>query len=207
MAEWLTDIINWMGELPALWAYVVILGIAFSENVVPPVPGDMVVVFGGVLVGRGQLSLAVVVALATLGGAVGFMVVYAVGRKMGRVVLDPDRLTWIPQRQLEKAQRWTRRWGYGVVLANRFLSGARSVISLAVGMAQMNAWVTAACATASAAVWCSLIASAGYLVGDNWRIVSAYLRDYGRVVMALLVTALVVQGVRWWRSRQRADAA
>jgi membrane protein DedA with SNARE-associated domain len=198
-------VLAWMEGLPALWAYLVVLGIAYGENVCPPIPGDMVVVFGGYLAGNGTLNLPAVVALATLGGALGFMTVYAVGRRFGQVVLAPGRFRWVPQEGLEKAQRWIRRWGYGVVAANRFLTGARSVISLAVGMAQMNAWKTASWATVSAAVWCTLIAYAGYALGENWRLIRQYLAEYSRGVLALLGAALLAWGAyRLWQ-RRRAD--
>lgn len=194
---------TWMESLPALWAYAVILAIAYGENVCPPIPGDMIVVFGGYLVGRGTLSLPVVILLATLGGALGFMTVYAVGRRFGRAVLDPERFRWVPQETLERARRWIERWGYGVVAANRFLTGARSVIALAVGMAQMNPWKTALWATFSAVVWCSLIAYAGYAVGENWRLVRGYLANYSRVVLVVLAVLVLALGVRWYVKRRR----
>jgi membrane protein DedA with SNARE-associated domain len=203
----LEAVLSWMEGLPALWAYLVILAVAYGENVLPPIPGDMVVVFGGYLVGRGTLGLPVVILLATVGGALGFMTVYAVGRRFGRAVLDPDRFQWVPQERLERARGWIQRWGYGVVAANRFLTGARSVISLAVGMAQMNAWKTAFWATVSAAVWCSLIAYAGYAVGENWRLVRNYLADYSRVVLAVLVGGALVWGAYHLLAARRRQAA
>lgn len=210
MAEFFSEAFNsleailaWMEGLPTLWAYLVILLVAYGENVLPPVPGDMVVVFGGYLVGRGNLSLPVVILLATVGGAFGFMTVYAIGRRFGRAVLDPDRFGWIPQENLERARRWIQRWGYGVVAANRFLTGARSVISLAVGMAQMDARKTALWATVSAGVWCTLIAYAGYAVGENWRLVRSYLADYSRVVLGVFVLLLVAWGLHRYRQRRK----
>lgn len=208
VGELLTDIVNWMTELSPLWAYAIILGIAYGENVLPPVPGDMVVVFGGVLVGRGVLSYPIVVFLATVGGTAGFMTVYALGYRLGKTVLAPDRFTWLPQRQVDRAQRWVQRWGYGVVLANRFLSGARSVISLTVGMAHMDPWKTAAAAAVSATIWTALIAYAGYVVGENWRLVGDFLRDYGRVVLIVLGIGVGIQLIRLYlRHRRRQKAA
>lgn len=210
MAELFSDafnlldaVVTWMEGLPALWTYAVILAVAYGENVVPPIPGDMIVVFGGYLVGRGTLSLPVVILLATVGGALGFMTVYAVGRRFGQAVSDPQRFQWIPQERLERVLAWIERWGYGVVAANRFLSGARSVIALAVGMARMNPWKTAGWATASAAVWCSLIAYAGYAVGENWRLVRGYLADYSRLVLAALLLGALVWGARRYLKHRR----
>lgn len=205
MGELFTDITNWMAAVSPLWAYGAILVIAYGENVIPPIPGDLVVVFGGYLVGVGTLDFWLVVLLATVGGAVGFMTMYAVGRRIGAAVFDPDRLTWLPKKQIHDVRHWIHRWGYGVVAANRFLSGARSVIALTVGMAEMNAWRTAAFATFSAAVWTFLITLAGYKVGQNWEIVVEYLRAYGRIVLALLLLVLAVQAVRYYRKRRRTE--
>lgn len=200
MADLVSDFVTWMEALPPLWAYGVVFLIAYGENVVPPIPGDLIVVFGGYLAGLGQLNLIVVIVLSTLGGALGFMSMYGVGYWLGEAILKPDRLTWLPQNQFDKAQRWLRRWGYGVVAANRFLSGARSVISLTVGMVRMSPWATAWWCTFSAAVWTSLISYAGYAVGDNWRVVVEYLRLYGRFVLGVLV--LIALGLilrAYWR--------
>ncbi|WP_022834639.1 DedA family protein [Salisaeta longa] len=186
MIEWVGNFFEWMELLAPAWAYAVLLLVAYGENVVPPIPGDLVVVFGGYLAGIGRLNLLVVIVLATAGGAAGFMTMYAIGRRFGAAALDPDRMRWLPSEGLERAQQWMDRYGFGVVLANRFLSGARSVISLTVGAAQMDATRTAIYCTISAAVWISIITYAGYAVGENWRIIGEYLRAYGRVVLVVL---------------------
>ena len=196
-----------MEALPPLWAYLTLFVIAYGENVLPPIPGDMVVVFGGYMAGLGSLNLLVVIFLATLGGAAGFMTVYALGYRLGHAVLDPDRMRWLPRDGVGKTQRWIQTYGYGVIAANRFLSGARSVISLTAGVAQMDPGRTAWWCTVSALVWTGLISYAGYAVGDNWEIVVVYLRAYGRVILALLAVAAVVGGGYWYWQRSAAAAA
>ena len=148
MAELLSDIVTWMQGLSPAWIYVTVFVVAYLENVVPPIPGDMIVVFGGYLAGLGQVGLVPVILIATVAGTLGFMSMYAVGRKVGEGVLDPDRMRWIPKQAAWKVRAWLQRYGYGVVAANRFLSGARSVISLMVGVARMPAglstWISTA---------------------------------------------------------------
>jgi membrane protein DedA with SNARE-associated domain len=207
MGDFFTQVFEWMAALSPMWAYTAILIIAYGENVAPPIPGDMVVVFGGYLVGLGKLNFAMVVLLSTLGGALGFMTMYAIGYRIGEAVLDPERLRWLPKDRIEKARVWVRRWGYGVVAANRFLSGLRSVISLTVGMSHMNPWKTAAYATLSAAVWTTLIAFLGYQVGENWEVVRAYLQVYGWVIGGLIVLFIAVQVYLAYRRRKRWRAA
>jgi len=189
--------------LPPIWGYVIVLAIAYGENVMPPIPGDMVVVLGGYLAGRGHLHLGLVVLLATIGGALGFMTVYALGRAVGPRILEPGRYRWVSQDGVARVQQWLHRYGYGVVAANRFLTGARSVISLAVGIAQMSAWKTCVFATLSALVWTALISYAGYTLGENWPLVASYLDTYGRVVGGLLLALALAWGMRWYWQKQQ----
>ncbi len=203
MLDWFTNFFTWMQGLSPLWAYLTLLIIAYGENVAPPIPGDMVVVFGGYLAGLGQLHLGIVVLLSTIGGALGFMTMFVVGVRLGEALLDPDRYQWLPQDGFEKAQRWIHEYGYGVVAANRFLSGARSVISLTAGMAQMETWRTLWWCTVSAFLWTGLISYAGYAVGDNWTLVVTYLRAYGRIILTLLlIIAAVLLGRWYWRQQE-----
>jgi membrane protein DedA with SNARE-associated domain len=203
VAELLNDIVAWMEGLSPTWIYLTVFSIAYLENVVPPIPGDMIVVFGGYLAGLGRVDLVAVVVLATVAGALGFMSVYMVGRYIGEAVLDPQRARWVPKAAAWKARGWLRRWGYGVVAANRFLSGARSVISLMVGAAEMRPGPVALWATVSAALWTSLIAYLGAVVGDNWTVIGDWLTRYGQAVtVALVAGAVVYFGAKVWRRRR-----
>ncbi len=190
------DFTEWMLSIQPVWAYLLILGIAYGENVLPPIPGDLVVVFGGYLAGLGNLGLGWVVVLSTIGGALGFMTMYALGWRIGNAVFDPHRLRWLPKRQIGRVRDWLKRYGYGVVAANRFLSGARSVISLTVGMSRMHVGKTTIFATLSALVWCTLIAYGGYALGENWERVGVYLRTYGNVFLAVMLL-----GGMFWLAR------
>lgn len=201
MGEWFVSLVEWMTNVPPLWAYVGILAIAWLENVFPPVPGDLVVVFGGYLAGLGHLQLMPVILLATAGGAVGFMCVYALGRHMGEAIFDKRRFRWLPKRKMRKARVWIHRWGYGAIAANRFLTGARSVISIAVGIAGMRPLWVAVYATTSAVVWCALMALLGYFLGENWPVVAGYLEQYSVVMGALLLSALLIWAARVYLRR------
>jgi len=204
MGHWFIDIFDWMATLPPMWAYGTILVIAFGENVLPPIPGDMVVVFGGYLVGLGQLEFVPVIVLSTIGGAAGFMTMYAVGFRLGDALLDPKRFRWIPRDKIEKAREWIGKWGFGVVAANRFLSGLRSVISLTVGMAHMRPTTTAAYAALSAFLWTTVIAYLGLQVGQNWKVVRVYLSTYAWLVTGLLAIVVVVQMGRFYLRKRSA---
>ncbi|MCZ6704798.1 MAG: DedA family protein [Bacteroidetes bacterium] len=203
MGDVLTDVVDWMSALPVFWAYVLILAVAYFENVIPPIPGDMIVVFGGYMVGIGQLNIVVVILLATVGGVLGFMTMFAVGHRIGHMVYSPKRTRWLSEARIIRVRGLLDRWGFGLVAANRFLSGLRSVISLTVGMVHMNVFRTTLYSTISAFVWTSILAIAGFFVGENWEAVREYLGNYGWFVISVIVLFIGFQLLRRGRKKRR----
>lgn len=194
---------DWMASLPPLWIYVVTFGVAYGENVIPPVPGDVAIVVAGSLVALGTVAFLPTLLLAVVGSTLGFLTMYAVGRRLGEAIHDPLRLRWIPRAPVRRVDAWFTRWGLGVVAANRFLSGGRAVIALVSGSARLPAGPVAAWSLASAAVWCALLVGGGYAVGSEWDRVLSVLRVYGRVVTVALGAAVVLAMLAAWRRRRR----
>ena len=203
MADALADFVTWLEALPPLGIYAVLLAVSYGENLVPPIWGDTVVVLCGSLVGLGVLSLGPTVALAALGGAAGFLTVFWLGRRLGAAIHDPDRLRWIPRGPVARAERWLDKWGYGVVAANRFLAGGRSVIGLLAGASDLRWAPTALWASVSATAWSALLVWGGSVLGAEWERVLGWLAQYGRAVTVLLAVAAGVAAVRWWRGRAK----
>ena len=196
MGEWVIDIVEWMSGLPPMLAYLAIFSISYLENVLPPVPGDMIVVFGGYMAGLGLLNLPLVIVLSSLGGILGFMTMYGIGYKVGSGLLEPEKYKWLPKDNIRLVLAKFDVWGFRLIAANRFLSGLRSVISLAVGLAHTSARPTLLWCSVSAVVWTALIAVAGFFVGENWEVVGEYLRGYGVVITIIIILFGLFQGIR-----------
>jgi membrane protein DedA with SNARE-associated domain len=191
-----TDFATWLQSLPPSRIYLVLLLIAYLENMVPPVPGDVAIVLAGSLVGVGILDLVPTVLIGTLGGGLGFSTVFYLGRRMGPAVHDPTRLRWIPRASLGPAIRWLDRWGYLVVAVNRFLAGGRAVIGLLAGASGLRPGAVVLLSTASAFVWTCLLVSAGNWLGSEWGTVLTWLRMYGKAVSGVLAVSLLALWVR-----------
>ena len=197
METLLTDLVARIGEVPPVWAYGLLLLFAFLENVCPPVPGDVCIVFAGYLAAAGPLNLPLVVGLGTLSGVLGFMTVFQVGRTMGHRLVDSRRFRWIDRKALMTVERWAVRWGVGVVLLNRFLAAVRSVVALSVGMGGMRVRRVLPLCTVAALVWTGLLAVAGYAAGEHWERIWEILAGYSRVILIVIVAAV---GVAVWRN-------
>ena len=198
MFESVQEYAVWLESLAPTWIYVVLALTAYLENLIPPFPGDVSVVVAGYLVGVGLIDLVPTIGFTAVASTLGFMTMFAVGWRLGEAVEDPKRLRWIPKGPVGTARRWLTRWGYGVVLVNRFLSGTRAVLTLLAGAAHLRAGLTAACAAFSALVWTAFLVYAGYSVGANWEQVLGILQAYGQVITALGIIVVAGLGGRWW---------
>ena len=197
------ELVTRLADLPPASVYLVVALISYLEYLVPPVPGDAVVVFAGYMAGLGLLSGPLVVLVGAASGALGFMTVYWLGGRLGDVAEGRRSLLFFSAGDIERGRRWLGRWGAWLVVSNRLFSGIRSVIALVAGMAAMPRRSTVLLSFVGALAWAALLAAAGYVVGDRWEIVSGYLARYGLVVMAIVLGYFAVQIWRRRRSSRR----
>ena len=204
MAEYVDRLVEMLSQLEPGWTYALLFVSAFLENVVPPVPGDTVVVFSAYLVGRGTLEIWPVYLSTCAGGTLGFLAMFYLGFSRGRgFFTGPRRRVFNPD-NLAKAERWLGRYGSFLILANRFLSGVRSVIAISAGIGGMNWQKVAICGAISIGVWNGLLLYAGLLVGQNWERVVHWIEQYNRfLVCGLGGMAALLIGRWWWRRKTK----
>lgn len=194
---------GWLAALSPLVVYLSVFGVTYGENVFPPVPGDVLLVVAGMIAATGAVSLPVVVVLAAIAGSLGFLTVYAAGRRLGHTLLTSDRYAFIPRLELRRAITLIPRYGAWIVLANRFLPGLRSVIGLAVGMSRMPVARVAILGTISSIAWSTLIVGMGYALADNRAAIARVLGSFERVGAVLLGLLVVAMAVWILRARRR----
>jgi len=86
------------------------------------------------------------------------------------------------------------RYGDWVVLVTRLMSVARGFIALPAGVARMPFWRFLLCSTIGSAVWCTVLAIVGRVLGQHWNSVSGNLRNYD-VTIIVVVIALIAFAV------------
>ncbi|MCB0282100.1 MAG: DedA family protein [Calditrichae bacterium] len=174
-------------------AYLILFSSAFIENTFPPIPGDTVTVIGAYLITTGKLSFTGVWISTTLGSVLGFFTMYLFGFKFGRsFIKNKKREKIFGLDRMKKTEIWFYKYGYGIIFANRFLSGTRSVISLFAGIFKLNWMAVLGLATLSAMIWNGLLMWAGYALGVNWHKIIAVINNYNKYM--IIITLLVVAG-------------
>lgn len=198
------EMVQLIKNLSPVSIYLVFLLIAYFENVIPPIPGDVLVAFGGYLAAESVVGLAPVLILTTVASVAGFMTMYWIGHRWGEQIEQKEKgvrvLRFIPVKYLNKVRSWMKKWGVGVVLANRFLAGTRSVISLAAGLGHLRISYTVLCSTISSVLWNGILLGFGWLVHENWRLIGEYLSIYGKVILGVLALYVLIRiGIHYYR--------
>ena len=190
--------VNYLAALNPIWIYCVAGAIAYIENVFPPMPSDVIVVAAGSLAGLGRVDFTLLLILSTIGSTVGFLTMYKVGDWFGARILETGKFKYVPLEKVHKVEAWFKKYGYWVVIANRFLAGTRAVVSFFTGMSELSLWWTAILSFISSLLWNFILLFAGKELGKNWREISIYLVTYGKVVTILLIVVIILFTVRYY---------
>lgn len=189
----LDAITNYFAALTPGWFYTALFFSAYVENIFPPIPGDTVTVFAAYIVGRSQQSFVGVFLATNLGSIAGFMTYYALGRLIHPEYFIRKDYRFLPAASFKAAGDWFQRWGYWIILLNRFLSGIRSVVSIVCGIYRLSCPRVLLLTAIGCTVWNLLLMYAGYMLGSNWRMIEQILQEYSRILFA----AGIVMGVGW----------
>src|SRR5215212_3662621 len=135
-----------------------------------PIPPEVVLPFAGFHVGLGQLGFFSSWAIATGASVLAALPLYVLARTGGRpLLLRHGRLLGVNARRIDRAERWFARWGAGLVLFGRMVTGVRSVVSASAGLARMSPVRFSLYTAVGFGTWNALLLGAGWLVGERWQ--------------------------------------
>ena len=196
-------LIEGMETLPGALVYLVIGVMAGLENVVPPVPADVVALTGGFLAGRGVVDPWLAFLVVWLANVATALLTYWLGHRygtmffsgrIGRMILHPG--------QMERLSRLYARHGGKVIFFSRYLPGFRAVVPIFAGTSGMGFVRAAVPLTLASGLWYGLIVYLGATAGRNWEQIRAGVEASGRWLgLAAFVLVLIVGWV-WWQTRE-----
>lgn len=198
------SLLAWLKGLPPLLVYLVVGGIAAVENVFPPVPADVVALFGGFLAGTGQLSPYLMFLIVWIGNVATALLMYWVGRtkgagffqgRIGRKLLQP--------KQMEKLSRFYERRGVIVIFISRFLPMFRAVVPIFAGTSRVGFWSAAIPMAIASGLWYGLLIYLGATAGQNWEQIRGAVESSGRWLA--IAAAVIAVGVGWWWWKTRKE--
>ncbi|PXY30512.1 DedA family protein [Prauserella flavalba] len=198
IAGWVVELMDTLGGPGAAVAVCV-------DNVFPPLPSELVLPVAGFSAANGTLSLVEVLLWTTAGSVLGAIIVFYLGRLLGR-----ERTRWLVCKlpllrpaDVDKAEEWFARHGTKAVFLGRMVPLVRSLVSLPAGVQKMPFWTFLGLTTAGSLLWNSVFVVAGYALGANWHLVGRYASVFQLVVIVLAVVAATLFVVKRLRDRAR----
>lgn len=198
-----------LGSAAGLTAYGLIFVVLLAAGFGLPLPEDIPLVMGGVLVHRGQANLWVMILVGYLGIIIGDSIMFMLGRRFGtRVGSRPapgffGRIV-TPEKRAQ-VEGLFKKHGEKIVMLARFLPGVRTVTYFTAGSVGMRyshfVIYDSIAALASAPIFVVL----GYYFGSDIESLLARIASGERKVLGVLVAVLVAYFVfNRWRARRKA---
>ena len=200
MLSWITSLMDRMG-------HVGVLILMFLENVLPPIPSELVMPLAGFTAAQGRLSLWGVILAGTAGSVLGALPLYYLGKVLGQ-----DRLKRFADRHgkwltlsgddIDAAMKKFDHHGSAAVFVCRLIPGVRSLISIPAGICGMKLPKFVLYTTAGSAIWTAALAYAGHKLGENYHAVEKYLGPVTYIVIGALALWAIITIIKRRRRQQ-----
>jgi len=188
-------------ETTPLLGYAAIALVMLLENVVPPIPSEVVMPLAGFLIQQGKLELVPTVLAGLLGTVLGAWFWYGVGRMVNERRLEAwlqrhGRWFGLRPEDLARSRRWFNRHGVAVVFWGRIIPGVRTLVSLPAGIELMPQPLFLVWTTAGSLIWIVLLTVAGQALGAGYGQVAELLKPFTRILV-VVIGFVLLGGLCW----------
>ena len=167
------------------------------ENIFPPIPSEVILLFGGFMTTYSSMSIFGVTLAATFGSILGAIILYYVGK-----ILNKERLKKIVSGKvglvlrlkpsdIDNADNWFDTKGNKTVFFCRFIPLVRSLISIPAGMSEMDMKKFILYTFCGSICWNFVLTFVGSKVGQNWTKIVKVLDTYSHVSIVILILIFI----------------
>ena len=173
-------------------AYLTICLAMFLENIIPPIPSEIIMPLAGFFVYQQNLNFYILVFCGLLGTILGSLPWYYLGRlvnekRLSNFLDKKGKYLGISSNDLNKSKRWFDKYGVSLVFWGRLVPGIRTLISVPAGIELMPLKKFLLWTTFGSLIWVALLTYSGYLFGENYPIIETYLDQIKYVVKPILI--------------------
>ena len=184
--------------------YIGIFLLMALENIIPPIPSEVIMGLAGMAVARGDMALVPLVVVATAGTTAGNYFWYWLGRHVGYERFRPfverhGRWLTLDWAGVEGLHRFFLQRGGWVIFVFRFLPAFRTIISLPAGMTRMPLPRFLIWTFAGSAIWNTVLAYAGIAFGAHFDNLHRYVGPASLALLVAMVAGYVWRVATWRR--------
>ena len=173
-------------------AYLAICLAMFLENIIPPIPSEIIMPLGGFFVYQQKLNFFILIFWGLIGTILGTLPWYYLGRlvneqRLSNFLDQKGKYLGISSNDLNKSKRWFDKYGVSLVFWGRLVPGIRTLISVPAGVELMPLKKFLIWTTLGSLIWVAFLTYAGYLFGENYSIIETYLDHVKYFVKPILI--------------------
>lgn len=195
------------------FSYLGIFFLIFIENVFPPIPSELILVFGGFISKSLNLNFLLLVVFATLGSSTGAIILYYAGKKIPLEKMESflekkwvKRLGFKPG-DIKKSLKYFEKYSTFAVFFGRCIPVVRSLISIPAGMQNMSLRKFLIYTIIGSGIWNTLLIYIGRVTQDKWKEGLLILERYSNRILGLIVLAFVIKFLvkRFLKKRKKSE--
>ena len=195
------------------FSYLGIFFLIFIENVFPPIPSELILVFGGFISKSLNLNFLLLVVFATLGSSTGAIILYYAGKKIPLEKMESflekkwvKRLGFKPG-DIKKSLKYFEKYSTFAVFFGRCVPVVRSLISIPAGMQNMSLRKFLIYTTIGSGIWNTLLIYIGRITQDKWKEGLLILERYSNRILGLIILAFVIKFLvkRFLKKRKKSE--
>ena len=175
------------------YGYLGIFLLITLENLLPVIPSEIILAFGGFMTRYTELSVWGVICSATAGSVFGAVLLYVLGRILGRQGLAKlfcsklGRMLRLKAEDAEAAERWFLKHGSKAVFFCRLVPIVRSLISIPAGFSRIKFPSFLALTTAGTLIWNTILVLLGSFAGNTWTKAAEYFNTYSTIALIIFL--------------------
>lgn len=193
------------------FGYIGVFLLIAIENIFPPIPSEVVLMFGGFMTTYTKLNVFGMVVSSTCGSLIGAVVLYCVGKLLNKERLKKivsgkiGKILRIKTSDIDKADQWFYDKGNKSVFFCRFVPIVRSLISIPAGMSEMALGKFFLYTTAGSLIWNTVLVTIGNRVGENWTSILTIFERYSNAVLLILIIVFFVCLVVFYHKKKNGN--
>ena len=202
MQEFIINIMNSYG-------YIGVFLLILIENIFPPIPSELILLFGGFMTTYTKLNIIGMIISSTLGSLIGALLLYKIGTIFSKEKLKIlisgklGRVLKLKNSDIDNANKWFTNEGKKTVFFGRFIPLIRSIISIPAGINKMNISKFITYTLLGSIIWNLVLIILGHIVGRNWKAILKIFKLYSRFSLILLFILLIILITKLYKNKSK----
>ncbi len=196
-------IINIMNNYGYLGVFLLIL----IENIFPPIPSEVILLFGGFMTTYTSLNVLGMTMSSILGSVLGALILYKIGTIFNKDTLKKlihtrlGKFLRINDKEIDSSFNYFQTKGEKAIFFCRFIPLIRSIISVPAGINKMNITKFMIYTTLGSLIWNVVLITLGHIVGNNWKSILKIFDLYSTYAVVIIFIILIILIIKFYKKK------